>query len=144
MGSVKPIYERTVIHHGGRPITTECKKNPSEDACLTTVTVQEFERNSRQFDAAFSNSVFEHDRLLRYGDPLSPNCDLVATYMFKLGFGSTEIQGAIGTTRPGALSNYPSLRRYGFCHGTWCRQWLLSSMPARSRSSGFGCGHGLG
>lgn len=83
MGSVEPIYESTVIHHGGRPITIEYNKIASDDARLTTLTVAEFERNPRQFDAAFSISSFEHDGLGRYGDPLNPDGDLVAMARMK-------------------------------------------------------------
>ncbi len=83
MGSVEPIYESTVIHYGGRPITIEYNKIASEDARLTTLTVAEFERNPRQFDAAFSISSFEHDGLGRYGDPLNPDGDLAAMARMK-------------------------------------------------------------
>ena len=83
MGSVEPIYESTVIHHGGRPTTIEYNKIASDDARLTTLTVAEFERNPRLFDAAFSISSFEHDGLGRYGDPLNPDGDLDAMARMK-------------------------------------------------------------
>lgn len=83
MGSVKPIYESTVIHHGGQPITIEYNKISTDDSRLTTLTVEEFERNPRQFDAAFSISSFEHDGLGRYGDPLNPDGDLAAMARMK-------------------------------------------------------------
>lgn len=83
MGSVEPIYESTVIHHGGRPITIEYNKIATNDVRLTTLTVAEFEQNPRQFDAAFSISSFEHDGLGRYGDPLNPDGDLIAMARMK-------------------------------------------------------------
>jgi hypothetical protein len=83
MGSVEPIYESTVIHHGGQPITIEYNKIASEDARLKTLTVAEFERSPRQFDVAFSISSFEHDGLGRYGDPLNPDGDLAAMARMK-------------------------------------------------------------
>jgi hypothetical protein len=78
MGSETPVYESTVIHRGGKPTTIDYNRIVSEDPRLTTVTVDEFRRSPRQFDAALSISSFEHDGLGRYGDPLNPDGDLQA------------------------------------------------------------------
>jgi len=83
MGSVEPLYESIAIYYGGRPTTIEYQPRVSNDSRLTTVTVEEFMRHPRQFDAAFSISSFEHDGLGRYGDPLNPSGDLEAMEKMK-------------------------------------------------------------
>ena len=78
MGSTQPWYESIVLEFGGKPTTIEynlpCYNHPE----IEEVSVQEYWKNPRQFDVAFSISSFEHDGLGRYGDPLNPNGDLRA------------------------------------------------------------------
>jgi SAM-dependent methyltransferase len=83
MGSVEPLYESIAIYYGGRPTTIEYQPRISDDPRLRTVTVEEFMRHPRQFDAVFSISSFEHDGLGRYGDPLNPSGDLEAMEKMK-------------------------------------------------------------
>ena len=78
IGSIIPRYESVCLFYGGRPTTIEYNKRISEDSRLNTLTVAEFNKNPRQFDAAFSISSFEHDGLGRYGDPLNPSGDFEA------------------------------------------------------------------
>ena len=78
IGSVIPRYESVCLFYGGRPTTIEYNKRISEDSRIKTLTVEEFNKNPRQFDAAFSISSFEHDGLGRYGDPLNPSGDFEA------------------------------------------------------------------
>ena len=44
---------------------------------MKIVTVEEFEKNPRTFDAILSVSSIEHDGLGRYGDPINPKGDLM-------------------------------------------------------------------
>ncbi|MDA0821800.1 MAG: DUF268 domain-containing protein [Proteobacteria bacterium] len=82
MGSTIPKSEAICLAYGGRPTSIEYNKIVSSDSRLNLVTVDEFTRNPRIFDAAFSISSFEHDGLGRYGDPLNPDGDLdVMKYM---------------------------------------------------------------
>ena len=63
MGSIAPVYESTVIHHGGKPTTIEYNPIICNDDRLTTLTVDQFNKNPLQFSAALSISSFEHDGL---------------------------------------------------------------------------------
>jgi hypothetical protein len=76
IGSQLPFYECVVLAYGGYPITVEYNKIVSEDARITTLTVEEFNANPRKFDVILSISSIEHDGLGRYGDPINPNGDL--------------------------------------------------------------------
>lgn len=76
IGSQLPFYECVVLAYGGHPITIEYNKIISEDPRITTLTVEEFNKNPRKFDVILSISSIEHDGLGRYGDPINPNGDL--------------------------------------------------------------------
>ncbi len=76
IGSQLPFYECVVLAYGGYPITVEYNKIISEDPRITTLTVEEFNKNPRKFDVLLSISSIEHDGLGRYGDPINPNADL--------------------------------------------------------------------
>lgn len=76
MGSTVPWYEAVALERGGRVTTIEYNKIISDYPGLELMTVAEFQKQPRVFDAAFSISSFEHDGLGRYGDPLNPNGDL--------------------------------------------------------------------
>lgn len=78
MGSVVPWYESVCLAFGGKPTTIEYNAVATDHPGLKVMSVGEFRRSPRQFDAAFSISSFEHDGLGRYGDPLNPNGDLEA------------------------------------------------------------------
>jgi len=83
MGSTTPWYESTCIHFGGRPVTIEYNTIKVHTRRMEAVTVADFERAPRVFDAAISISSFEHDGLGRYGDPLDPDGDLKAMQNMK-------------------------------------------------------------
>jgi len=83
IGSTKPAYESIVLFYGGKPVTIEYNEINMMDSRLTAITVAEFKRSPRQFDAALSISSFEHDGLGRYGDPLNPDGDLEAMRFLK-------------------------------------------------------------
>ncbi len=76
MGSTTPWYEIIVSEFGGKPLTIEY--NPPKYPGFESVSVQDYWKNPRKFDAAISISSFEHDGLGRYGDPLNPSGDLRA------------------------------------------------------------------
>lgn len=83
IGSTTPWYESVCIAHGAASCTTiDYNQLHYEHPQITTVTLAEFAATSgshrRHFDAILSISSFEHDGLGRYGDPLSPDADLVA------------------------------------------------------------------
>jgi len=83
MGSEFPWYEAMILEFGGQPTTIEYRPIETDQPGLKTYTVEEFARNPRQFDVAFSISSFEHDGLGRYGDPLNPDGDLAAMRRMK-------------------------------------------------------------
>ena len=78
MGSQRPIYEAVCLAFGGasctvidfQPITIPPYPRYS------TITLDQYDANPIDFDAAISISSFEHDGLGRYGDPLRPNGDI--------------------------------------------------------------------
>lgn len=78
LGSLKPWYECICLEHGAIPITIEYNKIDNQAGLWECMTVDEFNKNPRIFDCAFSISSFEHDGLGRYGDPLNPEADLQA------------------------------------------------------------------
>lgn len=77
MGSQRPFYESVCLVFGGSSCTTIdfqpiiIPKYPR----LKTITLNDYDKNPTQFDAAISISSFEHDGLGRYGDPLRPDGD---------------------------------------------------------------------
>ncbi|MFT4581412.1 MAG: hypothetical protein ACI915_000144 [Gammaproteobacteria bacterium] len=83
MGSTFPTCEAICLAYGAQPTSIEYNKIVSIDGRLNLLTVDEFTRNPRIFDAAFSISSFEHDGLGRYGDPLNPDGDLDAMKYMK-------------------------------------------------------------
>jgi hypothetical protein len=78
IGSTKPWYESIAIAYGAFPTTIDYNKVVSHDPRIKSFSVDEYQQNPIQFDALFSISSFEHDGLGRYGDPISPDGDLVA------------------------------------------------------------------
>lgn len=79
MGSVVPWYEAICLAEHVRSCTIiEYGTLHVEDSRLSALTVEEFNRNPRSFDAAISISSFEHDGLGRYGDPINPRGDFDA------------------------------------------------------------------
>ena len=82
-GSNVPLYEAVCIYYGANPTTIEYNKIISEDKRLKVMTVEEYDRNPVQFDAALSISSFEHDGLGRYGDPVNPEGDIKAMQKMK-------------------------------------------------------------
>lgn len=83
MGSEFPWYEAMILEYGGKPTTIEYRKITTDQPGLRTYTPDEFAKNPRQFDVAFSISSFEHDGLGRYGDPINPDGDLAAMRRMK-------------------------------------------------------------
>jgi hypothetical protein len=79
VGSQSPWYESVALANGASSVTTiEYQPIESEHPLITTLTPEQFEKNPLKFDIGFSISTFEHDGLGRYGDPVSPNADLIA------------------------------------------------------------------
>jgi FkbM family methyltransferase len=78
MGSQRPWYESICLLYGGKPTVIDYHKIYSERPDIETITIEDYKKNPRTFDTAFSISSFEHDGLGRYGDPLGPDADLVA------------------------------------------------------------------
>jgi len=76
MGSVLPWYETIISEFGGEPFTIEY--NLPNYPGFKGITVDEYWKNPRQSDMAWSISSFEHDGLGRYGDPLNPSGDFRA------------------------------------------------------------------
>ncbi len=76
IGSVRPCYEAILLSYGARPITIEYATIICSDPRLQILTVDEFKKNPRTFDAILSVSSIEHDGLGRYGDPIDPYADL--------------------------------------------------------------------
>lgn len=78
MGSTLPWYETIILEFGGRPTTIEYNKPNYGHPEIEEISIDDYWKNPRQFDVAFSISSFEHDGLGRYGDPLNPSGDLRA------------------------------------------------------------------
>jgi hypothetical protein len=83
MGSITAWYETLCIMCGGHPVTIEYNRIISRSARLKTMTVEDYNRNPVQFDAAISISSFEHDGLGQYGDPIDPDGDLKTMHRMK-------------------------------------------------------------
>lgn len=83
IGSITPWYESIVLYYGGAPTTIEYNKIVCSDPRVEVLTVSEFERNPRTFDAIISISSIEHDGLGRYGDPINPVGDFEAMQKMK-------------------------------------------------------------
>lgn len=83
MGSVSPWYEAICLNYGGNPTIIDYNRIISEDTRVKTLTCEEYKKNPKKFDFAFSISSFEHDGLGRYGDPLDPHGDLNAMKKMK-------------------------------------------------------------
>lgn len=78
LGSVTPWYESIVLAARGIPLTIDYNRIDSRDRRIKTMTLNEYNRRPRQFDALLSISSFEHDGLGRYGDPIDPFGDIKA------------------------------------------------------------------
>lgn len=79
VGSQSPWYESVALANGASSVTTiEYQAIESEHPLITAVTPEQFDKSPVKFDVGFSISTFEHDGLGRYGDPVSPNADLIA------------------------------------------------------------------
>ncbi len=83
MGSENPVYESFCLAFGGKPTTIEYKTIISEDERIRVLSVDEYSRDPKLFDAAISISSFEHDGLGRYGDPLNADGDLLVMEKMK-------------------------------------------------------------
>ncbi len=83
MGSQQPWYESVCLAYGGHPTVIDYHKIESQHLSIKTITIDEYEQNRITFDTAISISSFEHDGLGRYGDPLSPNADLLTMQKMK-------------------------------------------------------------
>jgi hypothetical protein len=83
IGSATPWYEGICLCYGAKCTTIEYNKIVSDHPGITFMTVDEYKRQPKRFDAALSISSFEHDGLGRYGDPLNPNGDLEAMQSMK-------------------------------------------------------------
>lgn len=79
VGSQSPWYESVALANGASSVTTiEYQPIQSEHPLITALTPEQFDKNPMKFEIGFSISTFEHDGLGRYGDPVSPNADLIA------------------------------------------------------------------
>ncbi len=78
LGSMDPWYESVLLAYGATPTTVDRKNISCTDARVKVMSLSEFEKNPKTFDAVLSISRIEHEGLGRYGDPLDPNADLVA------------------------------------------------------------------
>lgn len=78
MGSTQPWYECVVLEFGGKPTTIDYNLPGYKHPEMEEISVADYWKAPKQFDAAFSISSFEHDGLGRYGDPLNPSGDLRA------------------------------------------------------------------
>ncbi|MCX6990627.1 MAG: DUF268 domain-containing protein [Chlamydiae bacterium] len=76
IGSATPLYESIILCWGGKPVSVDYNKIVSEHPNITTMTVEEYEKNPIVFDTLLSISSLEHDGLGRYGDPLNPTADI--------------------------------------------------------------------
>lgn len=78
LGSQRPVYESVCLVFGGSHCTVidfQPIHIPKYDR-YTTMTLDQYDKNPKAWDAAISISSFEHDGLGRYGDPLRPTGDL--------------------------------------------------------------------
>jgi hypothetical protein len=78
IGSEEPYYEGIAISRGSSVTMVEYQKVTSSHPNLSTLTVEEFEKEELEYDGAISISSVEHSGLGRYGDPLDPDGDLKA------------------------------------------------------------------
>jgi Caenorhabditis protein of unknown function, DUF268 len=76
IGSEDPYYEGIAISRRATVTMVEYQRVTSSHPFLTTMTVEEFEKEDYQYDGAISISSVEHSGLGRYGDPLDPDGDL--------------------------------------------------------------------
>jgi hypothetical protein len=76
IGSEEPYYEGIAISRQATVTMVEYQRVTSSHPFLTTMTVEEFEKEDYQYDGAISISSVEHSGLGRYGDPLDPDGDL--------------------------------------------------------------------
>jgi SAM-dependent methyltransferase len=76
VGSATPWYEAVCLSHGVEPTTIEYNRIKNHDNRLTTMTVEEYDKNPQTFDVVISISSIEHDGLGRYSDPINPVGDL--------------------------------------------------------------------
>lgn len=83
IGSITPWYESIVLYYGGAPTTIEYNRIVCSDPRIEVLTVEEFEKNPKAFDAIISISSIEHDGLGRYGDPINPIGDFKAMQKMK-------------------------------------------------------------
>lgn len=84
MGSQRPTYESVCLVFGASHCTTiDFQPIITDYPNVSTMTVDEYDKNPIQFDAAISISSFEHDGLGRYGDPIKPDGDLITMKKMK-------------------------------------------------------------
>ncbi len=76
IGSTTPWYESIILAYGGHPVTIDYNKIISKDPRLEVMTVEEYQKKPKKFDAILSVSSIEHDGLGRYGDLINPYGDL--------------------------------------------------------------------
>ena len=77
IGSLRPWIEVCCLAFGAKSVTTVDYNPPvSEYPEITTVGVEQFEKEDRKYDVLISYSSLEHDGLGRYGDPIDPDGDL--------------------------------------------------------------------
>lgn len=126
MGSLTPWVEAICLHYGAKEITTsDFIPIFSEDDRIKTVLQPDLETSPKLFDAVITYSSLEHDGLGRYGDPLSPNGDLLTILRVrekflrpggKIYFGSTF--GTLPILHWNAHRQY-SLERLGLMFQGW-------------------------
>jgi hypothetical protein len=76
-GSANPWYEAIALQHGAKKCDViEYSNRESFDERITYIKPED--QYSKVYTMAFSISSFEHDGLGRYGDPISPNADILA------------------------------------------------------------------
>jgi hypothetical protein len=84
IGSQRPWIEVCCLAFGAKSVTTVDFNPPvAEYPEIRTVSVEQFEKESRRYDILISFSSLEHDGLGRYGDPIDPEGDLkrMASYL---------------------------------------------------------------
>lgn len=94
-GSMTPHVEAACLAYGARSVTT-AEHNPPKyhHPKLRSVSLPELDAEvaaGARWDYALALQSFDHDGLGRYGDPLSPDADLVAAYAVR------------GVLRPGGV-----------------------------------------
>ncbi|KAJ1453793.1 hypothetical protein M885DRAFT_567033 [Pelagophyceae sp. CCMP2097] len=78
VGSQAPWYEALCLAAGAASVTTlEYNELSFEHPSLSTVRPATFWRSPAKFDVILAASSLDHDGLGRYGDPLSPDGDLL-------------------------------------------------------------------